>query len=1099
MRHLHTPKPLPLLLPLLLCFACAKQSEAPTTEQTLLIRERAAAWFGEDRYEAARLELAPLVSSTSARAEDLLRAAQVEFAANDPEAAALFLDRAASGAGDDPTLPFLRGQLQRESGRIEEAVAQLERAHTLAPNCLATRLALGAAYDDLDRREDAEACYRAVVDAGIENSGSWYVSAVYRLGRLLIEDGRVDEGQRFTAMRQTLEAEGIPVPVESVLRLGNFGRMEPPAPSGAGAPPYAAAITWAAAPTPFTTSDPILSIAAHDLDGDSRTDLLCQTATSVLAARNDPDTGWSLREAFAGTPDHLLAFDSDNDEDLDLLVCEGTVARIITQGVDAWAETEALRFELPGSVHDAAAVDYDHDGDLDILCVGDFGARLYRNDGADEPENGGAFHDASAAASLPTSGTWRWCTIEDFDSDQDVDLLMGGPGELLLASSLRAGHFEDQTARFPAGTQLSAPPLLADIDADGRTDICARDGNFRLLQSADHSFRRVEAQRPAPGAVALDLDLDGALDFASSAELRWRVGLQGELAVPPGEPFLPGARAVWADFDGDRDIDCILLGSGALRAIENTGTSGRSFRLSPRGLRDNRRAVGSIVEVRAHGIYRRIFWRGEPQLIGVGAGETIDVLRLRWPNGVVQTHIGLDLTDQSIIDDPDAAFGEYTQKTGLIGSCPFLYSWNGERFEFLTDILGITPLGLPMGPGMLVPPDHDEFVFISGEQLAERDGEFVLQFTEELREVTYLDRTQLIAVDHPVEIEVHPNERFTFPPFPVHHTHTVRDPLPPTRAQGSDGRDWASELSHRDQVYAVPMLREREQYRGMARPWTLDLEFDPERVRDAKKLRLFLTGWLNWSNASANMAAAYHPRVQFLPPLVQVPDGQGGWRDTGPPVGFPAGKSKTMALDLTEIMVREDPRIRLLCTLQLYWDRIVLATDDDDAPMIQTPIELSSANLWERGFSAPLNSEGSDTPEDFTWDRVALFGRWDQHPGNYTRYGDCLELLEEIDDRFVILGSGDCLTLRFPASGLPELPVGWRRDWLIFFDGWAKDRDPNTIDALTVEPLPFHGMSGYPYAATESFPTDDVHSAWRSEWNTRPARRWVPDLTTPIR
>jgi len=1076
--------------------ACSGASEAPTSEEVLLIRERAAAWFGEERFEDARQELTPLVSGEDALAEDLLRAAQVEFAANQADAAMLFLDRAASSAGDDPTLPFLRGQLHRESGRIEEAVSQLERAHELAPACLATHLALGAAYDDLDQRGEAEACYQAVVDAGIENAGSWYVSAVYRLGRLLIEDGRVDEGQRYTSMRQSLEAEGIPVPVESVLRLGNFGRMIPPPPTGEAAPAFAASITWEERPAPFTPSARLVSLWAHDLDGDSRPDLLVQTAESVLASRNDPGTGWTVSEAFSGAADLVIAFDIDNDEDLDLFISSGETGRFITQDLDGWSEAEALRLTLAGSVHAAAPVDFDHDGDLDLLCVGDFGARLYRNDGADEPESGGAFHDASEGASLPTSGTWRWCTIEDFDSDQDVDLLLGGPGELLLASSLRAGRFEDQTSRLPQGTQLSAPPIVADFDADGRPDLWARDGDFRLQQTAANSFVRVEATRPSPGAAALDLDLDGTLDLASGAELRWRAGVEGERSTTPGDAFTPAERTVWADFDEDRDMDAVLLIDGALRLVENTGESGRAFRLSPRGLRDNRRAIGAIVEVRAHGVYRRIFWRGEPQLVGVGDGEKIDVLRLRWPNGIVQTHIDLDLTDQAIIDDPDAAFGEYTQKTGLIGSCPFLYTWNGETFEFISDVLGITPLGLPMAPGVLVPPDHDEFVYVSGEELRVKDGELVMQFTEELREVTYLDRAQLIAVDHPEGTEIHPNERFTFPPFPEHHTHTMRGPLAPTRAVGSDGRDWASELKAIDLVHATPMVREKHQFRGMAKPWFLDLEFDPERVADAKKLRLFLTGWLNWSNASANMAAAYHPRVQFLPPLVQVPDGQGGWRDTGPPVGFPAGKSKTMVLDVTDILVREDPRVRLFCTLQLYWDRIVLATDADDASMVQTLIEPASANLWERGFSAPLNEEGGSKPEDFTWDRVALFGRWDQHPGSYTRPGDCLELLTEIDDRFAILGAGDCLTLRFSASGLPELPEGWRRDWLVFLDGWAKDRDPNSKSALEVEPLPFHGMSGYPYAPTESFPTDELHQRWRDEWNTRPARRWVPDLTT---
>ena len=77
---------------------------------------------------------------------------------------------------------------------------------------------------------------------------------------------------------------------------------------------------------------------------------------------------------------------------------------------------------------------------------------------------------------------------------------------------------------------------------------------------------------------------------------------------------------------------------------------------------------------------------------------------------------------------------------------------------------------------------------------------------------------------------------------------------------------------------------------------------------------------------------------------------------------------------------------------------------------------------------------------------------------------------------------------------LPPLPDGWRRDYLLFLDGWAKDRDPNTIEALEVEPLPFHGMSGYPYRADEHFPDGEAHRAWLAEWQTRPAFRHVVPL-----
>ena len=255
-----------------------------------------------------------------------------------------------------------------------------------------------------------------------------------------------------------------------------------------------------------------------------------------------------------------------------------------------------------------------------------------------------------------------------------------------------------------------------------------------------------------------------------------------------------------------------------------------------------------------------------------------------------------------------------------------------------------------------------------------------------------------------------------------------------------------------------------------------------------------MTGWLFWSNASVNLAIARDPRWEFVPPILQVPDGEGGWVDAGPPVGFPAGKTKSMVIDVSGILEREDPRLRVFSTLRLYWDSIRLAVDGDDSELRTASLEPMSANLWRRGFSEPQEDERPHQPERFVWDRVADVPRWNPHPGNYTRLGETLPLVQEIDDRFVILGAGDALHVRFDARSLPPVPDGFRRDYLVFLDGWAKDRDPNTLEALHVEPLPFHGMSGYPYGEGERFPDGELHRAWRREWNTRPAEPWLPRL-----
>ena len=119
---------------------------------------------------------------------------------------------------------------------------------------------------------------------------------------------------------------------------------------------------------------------------------------------------------------------------------------------------------------------------------------------------------------------------------------------------------------------------------------------------------------------------------------------------------------------------------------------------------------------------------------------------------------------------------------------------------------------------------------------------------------------------------------------------------------------------------------------------------------------------------------------------------------------------------------------------------------------------------------------------------------WNPTPGLYTRYGDVTKLLAQVDDKLVLMGSGDEVQLRFDAAALPPLPPGWRRDWLLKVDGWAKDRDANTAYSQTVGPLPFHGMSSYPYPAAEHYPDSPEYRDYIKQYNTRPALRLLRGL-----
>ena len=154
----------------------------------------------------------------------------------------------------------------------------------------------------------------------------------------------------------------------------------------------------------------------------------------------------------------------------------------------------------------------------------------------------------------------------------------------------------------------------------------------------------------------------------------------------------------------------------------------------------------------------------------------------------------------------------------------------------------------------------------------------------------------------------------------------------------------------------------------------------------------------------------------------------------------------------------------------------------------------AAAELRFRGFSRPVIDPQRKQPESFDYQTWMPLSEWNPTAGLYTRYGDVKPLLADVDDQMVILGSGDEIRLRFDAKALPPLPPGWRRDFLLKVDGWAKDADANTAFGQSVEPLPFHGMSRYPYPATEHFPDDAAHRAWRERYNTRPGLRLIRGL-----
>ncbi len=200
---------------------------------------------------------------------------------------------------------------------------------------------------------------------------------------------------------------------------------------------------------------------------------------------------------------------------------------------------------------------------------------------------------------------------------------------------------------------------------------------------------------------------------------------------------------------------------------------------------------------------------------------------------------------------------------------------------------------------------------------------------------------------------------------------------------------------------------------------------------------------------------------------------------------MPAGKPKTIVVPVGFLSASR--KVRIVTNLCVYWDEIFLSEGASDAHVQPVRMPFDSADLHFRGFSETRIDPRRMQPDTFFYDHVTPASFWNPTPGLYTRFGRVDDLLRGVDDRFVIMGSGDEITLQFPASTLPAPRAGWTRDFLLKVDGWAKDRDPNTAFSSTVQPLPFHAMSRYPYPADEYFPRDTVHDSYQRNYNTRPA------------
>ncbi|HWE42907.1 MAG TPA: FG-GAP-like repeat-containing protein [Gemmatimonadaceae bacterium] len=859
------------------------------------------------------------------------------------------------------------------------------------------------------------------------------------------------------------------------------------------------------------------ALAVGDVDGDGAEDLFVSTGSSATSAKLYRVQGGFFRDITSRSGITLpqgarfaTFADYDNDGWLDLFAIggegRGHLFRNRGDGTFEDATANAGIADVKGAAK-GAFFDLDHDGDLDLFLIGGGQRAAYRNN------LDGTFTDATAGFGLAGTGDARDAGFGDFDGDGRLDIFVanaGGADALYLNRG--AARFSDATAASGITSSGSGAVAVGDYDNDGQLDIFvagAKGGEPTLWRNGGGgSFTRDSRSSAATGALRgtaaraaafVDYDNDGWLDLVVAGNAapgsaagvflfrndRTGTFLDRTTLIPPPARSAGATALAVTDVDGDGDEDLPLIdGAGAPRLLRNDlGNSNLGLNIALKALRtgsgkNNAFGIGARVELRAGELYQTRIATGPVTHFGLGSHLKADVVRIEWPNGVPQS-IYFPGSDQEVVE-----------REMLKGSCAFAYTWDGTRFRFVTDAMWRSALGMPLGlmgsTSAFAPAGaSQEYLRIPGDALQPRDGRYVLQLTEELWETAYADEVKLIAVDHPDSVEVFVDETFV-PPGPVKMKlfQVPRRELP-LSAVDERGHDVLPALRESDDVYVSNLVPTK--YQGVVEPHDLVLDLGPDAGEAGSFL--FLRGWIYPTDASINVALGQQSAIRLAPPSLEVRDARGNWRAAVANLGFPSGKDKTMVIDLAGKFATADHHVRIRTNMQIYWDQAFTSRVRAESPTKITTLAPVSADLHARGYSRMYRKGGRYGPYWFDYSEVTKESPWRPIAGSFTRFGDVLPLLRGADDMFVIMAPGDETTIEFDASSAASLPEGWKRDFLLYTDGWIKDSDLNTAFGTTVGPLPFHAIRSYPYAASDRYPDDSAHRRYLSEYNTRKAGR----------
>lgn len=978
---------------------------------------------------------------------------------------------------------FVKGSAYLRLSNAEEAAKALENCRKIDPGEKAALFQLGRARMGLQQWDAAIAAFREGLRM---DPNRLHAGPRYLLAQALIRAGRQEEANKELQLHQT-EVEGGGQINAATFERSKFTQARVPfkldQPEKEGIKiRFVEATKEMLGDAPQNYSGPVGVIDANRNGWNSLFVLekgsfrLLWNSNGVLRPH-----GATFPVVAGAKYSKTLVGDLTNDrlDDIVVLGDKGShVFTFATNGVATDVSTTS-RLSAVGAI-DGLLMDLDFMGKLDLVAVtaNTNEVRVYRQFGLL------LFSDITSTSGIPASlQNAQAVMIEDWNRDGIMDVIASRKqGPALILEKERGGLL---VPREPTNWVAGAVFCTGDFDNDLRPDVAVvSEGKISICFNGGER-KEIASTANVRMIVAIDYDNDGWLDLWTVGETTraWRnlglSGFQEQTAQLGLDKFTGGAVSEihFADFDRDCDSDVIVaLANGGLRYLRSEGGNANSqFKVQLYGTRSNASGIGSKVEVETGRLRLIRTVQHLPIEVGVGKHRVLDsfvVHWFNWPQGSAEVPFSCK--------EPLFALELTIQE----GSCPYLYAWDGKSFRFVTDLLGAAPLGLPIAAGRYIEADPEEIVWIGNEQtFPAKDGTYQLQITEELREVLYLDEAKLLVVDREPDTEIHSTDKLLpSKPFPQGTIMTLHNEHPLQRADTLDGQEVTSVLKEVDGRRVSPPRLRAPQLRGLAEPHGLVLDFGP--LDASKPLVLVMNGWLRFGGGMANMAASQDPSLPFPFPTLEAEVTPGIWKPVDVTVGAPAGKTKTILVDLEGKLEPGTRRLRLSSAFEIHWDRIALMEKKPQAQTKITFMAASEADLHFRGFSS-LKNLPPDCPLTPDYEIVSTNSYWRITPGGWcTRYGDVSELIANRDEGLALLNGGDELSLKFAVSSLPAKPSGTVREFFLYVDGWDKDSDFHVAAGTRVEPLPFHGMNDQIYGREKrpQFSSDALHQKYNTRW-----------------